>query len=105
MRGTPRRAARAPSGGETAQEQTPMDQNRLDRLAQTLADPRHQSRRGVLVAMGAALIGALVGVAPEAADATPRPRRHPTPPKGPHTEQRATRRHAEAGERQRVTAQ
>ena len=52
-----------------------MNQNRFDRLSQTLADPRFQSRRGVLAALGITVLGALAGVEPDAASAKGKSRR------------------------------
>jgi hypothetical protein len=46
-----------------------MNHNRIDRLSQTLDDTNLQSRRGVLAALGIAVLGALAGVDTNAASA------------------------------------
>jgi len=53
-----------------------MNQNRFDRMSQTLADTRIQSRRGVIAALGIAVLGALAGVDADAASAKGTSRRH-----------------------------
>jgi len=53
-----------------------MNQNRFDRMSQTLADTRIQSRRGVIAALGIAVLGALAGVDADAASAKRKSRRH-----------------------------
>ena len=60
-----------------------MNHNRLDRLSQTLADTSLQSRRGVLAALGIAVLGALAGVDTDAASAK-RKTRHESKPKTGH---------------------
>jgi hypothetical protein len=52
-----------------------MNHNRFDRLSQNVADPSLHSRRGVLAALGIAVLGALAGVDIDAASATHKSRR------------------------------
>src|SRR3954471_19043042 len=84
MRGMPRRAASWLGGYETAPGAAAIDPSRLDHVSKTLADTRLQSRRGVIAALGAALVGTIMGIDPEAVDATPKRRRHPNHSKRHH---------------------
>ena len=52
-----------------------MNQNRFDRLSQTLADTSLHSRRGILAAVGITVLGALAGVDTDAASAGRKSRR------------------------------
>jgi hypothetical protein len=56
-----------------------MNHNRIDRLSQTLDDTNLQSRRGVLAALGIAVLGALAGVDTNAASAKRKMRRESKP--------------------------
>jgi hypothetical protein len=70
-----------------------MDDNRFDRLSQTLAHTSLRSRRSILATLGAALVGALTSVDSEAASA--KKSRHHTRHKGRHADK--PRRHGGRG--------
>ena len=59
-----------------------MNHNRFDRLSQTLDDTNLQSRRGILAALGIAVLGALAGVDTNAASAKRKTRRESKPKTG-----------------------
>jgi hypothetical protein len=86
-----------------------MDQSRFDRLSQSLADPRLRARRGILAALGAALVGAIVGADFDDADASRKRQRHPNHTKRHHSRQQvkkhAKQRKSDARERQRAATQ
>jgi hypothetical protein len=72
-----------------------MDHSRFDRLSQTLATTSHLSRRGVLAALGVALLGTVAGVDPEAASAKGRSRKQS---KGKRRHHATSRQHGTRGQ-------